>query len=141
MAAMAIAGVVRYLGRKARGVAERKLVDPQLERLYDAVSRRVAGTRATGRALEELEAEPNDPRRQARLEYALELEIDGDPAFGQQLKGLLERIPSKEIGDVHIEGSGAVALMGDVKMSGQNVAGRDQVFGRGPAGGSASRWT
>jgi hypothetical protein len=132
VAGMAIAAVVRYLGHRARGVAERKLVDPQLERLYDAVRRRVAAAPAKGRVLEELEADPDDPRRQARLEYALELEIDGDPAYAQQLAGLLEKLPAREIGEVHIESSGAVALMGDVNISGEYAAGRDQVFGRRP---------
>ena len=124
LSAVAIAALVRYLASRTE-LKVGKAVDAQLQRVYAAVKRRVEGEKGSGSALAELEVDPGDPRRQGRMEYALEQVLREDPDFGQQLKALVDGLAGGRSTDVHVTNSGAVSVEGDVNINGQYASGRD----------------
>jgi hypothetical protein len=85
---------------------------------------------AAGTALERLEEEPADPRRQGMVEFALSQLIERDSALAQELAALVAAVDEQRPGTVtQITQSGAVAVGGSVRLSGTYVAGRDLAVG------------
>lgn len=137
--------LVTYLRHLGGRLADRvvgdldDLVVGKLTALYERVKAKVAGDGYAGQALERLEQEPENPRRQGAFEDALAEVVHGDPSFAAALAGLLEDA-RRDAGPIltRIEQSGATSIHGDVTMEGTNVAGRDlhvgeQRVGRGDA--------
>lgn len=130
LAGLAVGALVRYVASKGARLAGRagrdvdRAIDDRLDRIYETVRARIAGDRTAERTLDQLEADPADERRQARLEYALENLLETDPAFAGRLTPLLEGLAAPP-GSVVVRDAGPVALGGDVRQSGQYVAGRD----------------
>jgi len=141
LATLAVAALARYAGRKAAGVAGRaghdldQAVDDRLDRLYATVRDRLAGDDRSERTLAALADQPDDQRRQGRLEATLEDTIAADPEFGARLAAILEDLARRPpAGGVVVQDAGAVALGGNVTMEGRNVAGRDLTIGRDERG-------
>jgi len=132
LAALAVGALVRYVSNKAARLARRagrdidEAVDDRLDRLYDTVRAHLTGDQRAERTLDDLETDPNDARRQGRLELALEGVVENDPAFAAQMAAMLDDLAQRPPpGGVLIRDAGAVALQGDVNIRGENVAGRD----------------
>ena len=132
LASQALPLLVSYLrhvgGRLAVRVASDldEVVVGKLTALYERVRAKVTGGSFAGQALERLEQEPENPRRQGAFEDALAEVVHGDQSFAAALAGLLE--DARRAGGptlTRIEESGATSIHGDVTMEGTNVAGRD----------------
>ncbi|MDP9207967.1 MAG: hypothetical protein M3O65_05615, partial [Actinomycetota bacterium] len=108
----------------------------RLDRLYDRLKARFAGD-GTGRlALERLAEQPEDPRRQASLQHVLAQALETDPRFAAELVAMVGEIraaaPALTMTQVNVSQSGATAAGGgDVRMSGETVAGRDITINEG----------
>ena len=63
-------------------------------RLWDKVKAKLAG-RGAQKALERLEQDPNDPRKQGALALEVEEAAKEDPGFAKELKELLQTIEAK----------------------------------------------
>jgi hypothetical protein len=103
----------------------------KLTALYERVKAKVTGESFAGQALERLEEEPENTRRQGAFEDALAEVVRGDPSFATALAGLLEEA-QRTAGPTltRIEQSGATSIHGDVTLEGTNVAGRDLHVGQ-----------
>jgi hypothetical protein len=132
LASQALPLLVAYLrhvgGRLVDRVADDfdDLVLGKLTALYEQVKAKVTGESFAGQALERLEQEPENPRRQGAFEEVLAEVVHGDPSFAAVLAGLLEdarRTAGPTL--TRIEQSGATSIHGDVTLEGTNVAGRD----------------
>lgn len=132
-AAAAVAVLVPYLGQLGGHLAGRvateltEAVMARLDHLYDRIKARFAGDRAAGRALQRLEERPQDQLRQASLQDMLAEALEADPRFAAELAAMVAEIRTMAptLTQVSISQSGATALGGDVRMSGETVAGRD----------------
>lgn len=132
-AAAAVALLVPYLGQLGGHLAGRvateltEAVMVRLDHLYDRIKARFAGDRAAGRALQRLEERPQDQLRQASLQDVLAEALEADPRFAAELAAMVAEIRTMAptLTQVSISQSGATALGGDVRMSGETVAGRD----------------
>jgi hypothetical protein len=132
-AAAAVALLVPYLGQLGGHLAGRvateltEAVMARLDRLYDRVKARFTDDRAGRRALQRLEEEPEDRLRQASLQDVLAETLEADPRFADELAAMVAEIRAMAptLTQVNISQSGATALGGDVRMSGDTVAGRD----------------
>lgn len=136
LAALAVGALVRYVSDKVARLAGRagrdidETVDDRLDRLYDSVRAHLSGDQRAERTLHDLEADPDDSRRQGRLELALEGVVESDPTFAARLAAMLDDLAQRPPpGGVVVRDAGAVALHGDVNISGENVAGRDLTIG------------
>jgi hypothetical protein len=132
LAALAVGALVRYVASKAArltGRAGRDLdavVDDRLDRLYDAVRERLVGDRRGERTLNDLEDQPDDARRQGRLELMLEEVIEEDPGFAGRLAAMLEDLSQHAPpGGVAVRDAGPVAGRDVVIRAGRDAAGRD----------------
>ncbi|HEY8114530.1 MAG TPA: hypothetical protein VII16_17030 [Actinomycetes bacterium] len=132
LAALAVGALVRYIAGKAAGVAGRAgrdidaVVDDRLDRLYNAVRERLGGDRRGERTLNDLEGQPDDARRQGRLELALEEVIEEDPGFASRLAAMLEDLSQHPPpGGVAVRDAGPVAGGDVVITAGRDAAGRD----------------
>ena len=132
LAAFAVAALVRYVGGKAAGVAGRAgrdidaAVDDRLDRLYETVRGSLSGDRRGERALRDVEDQPADPRRQGRLELALEGAIEDDPDLGSRLTAMLEDLSQRPPpGGVAVRDAGPVAGRDVTITAGRDAAGRD----------------
>jgi hypothetical protein len=142
LAPQALPLLVTYLrhlgGRLATHVASDldNLIVSKLTALYDQVRAKVTGDNYAEQALERLEQEPENPRRQGAFEDALAEVVDRDPSFAAVLAGLLEDV-RRAAGPTltRIEASGATSIHGDVTLEGTNVAGRDLHVGEQRLGG------
>jgi hypothetical protein len=132
LATVAVAALVRYAAGKAARVAGRAgrdidaAVDDRLDRLYESVRERLGGDRRGERTLHDLEDQPDDARRQGRLELALEDAIEDDPEFGRRLAAMMEdlsRHPPR--GGVYVRDAGPVAGGNVTIQGGRDAAGRD----------------
>jgi hypothetical protein len=142
-AAAAVALLVPYLGQLGGHLAGRvateltEAVMARLDRLYDRIKARFAGDRAGGRALQRLEEQPEDRLRQASLQDLLAETLEADPRFAAELAAMVAEIramaPTLAVTQVNISQSGATALGGDVRLSGDTVAGRDLTINEGRA--------
>src|SRR6266545_7344884 len=96
LASQALPFLLTYLrhvgGRLADHVAGDldDLVVGKLTAVYDRVRAKVIGESFAGQALERLEQEPENPRRQGAFEDALAEVVDQDPSFAAVMAGLLE---------------------------------------------------
>src|SRR6266508_5701314 len=96
LASQALPLLVIYLrhlgGRLADHVAGDldDMVVGKLTALYERVKAKVTGDSFAGQALERLEQEAENPRRQGAFEDALAEVVHGDPSFAAALAGLLE---------------------------------------------------
>jgi hypothetical protein len=133
-AAAAVALLVPYLGQIGGHLAGRvateltEAVMARLDRLYDRVKARLGGDRAGQRALQRLQERPDDQLRQASLQDVLAETVEADPEFAAQLTAMIRdiRALAPNLTQVNISESGAVATGGgDVRMTGDTVAGRD----------------
>ena len=108
----------------------------KLTAIYERVKAKVTGESFAGQALERLEQEPENARRQGAFEDALAELVDRDPSFAASLAGLLEAA-HRAAGPTltRIEQSGATSIHGDVTLEGTNVAGRDLHVGEQRLGG------
>jgi hypothetical protein len=136
IATLAVAGLVRYVASKAAGLAGRagrdidKAVDDRLDRLYEAVRARLTSDRRAERTLHDLEAEPDNTRRQGRLELVLEGAVEDDPAFAARLAPMLDDLAQRPPpGGVLIRDAGLVAAGDVVIKGGRDAAGRDLTTG------------
>jgi hypothetical protein len=129
IAALAVGALVRYVSSKAAGLVD-KAVDDRLDRLYDTVRAHVTGDQRAERTLHELEVDPDNARRQGRLELALEGAVEDDPAFAARLAAMLDDLAQRPPpGGVLIRDAGPVAG-GDVAITGgRDAAGRDLTIG------------
>ena len=132
LAAVAVAGVVRYVVGKAARVAGRAgrdidaVIDDQLDRLYETVRESLGGDGRSERTLYDLEADPADIRRQARLELVLEGAIEDDPELGGRLAALLEDLSQhRPPGGLNVRNAGPVAGGNIVITAGHDASGRD----------------
>ncbi|HEX6674585.1 MAG TPA: hypothetical protein VF486_06125 [Actinomycetes bacterium] len=132
LASQALPLVVAYLRHVGGRFADRvagdldDVVVGKLTAIYERVKAKLAGESFAGRALERLEQEPENARRQGAFEDALAEVVDRDPSFAAVLAGLLEEA-RRAAGPTltRIEASGATSIHGDVTLGGTNVAGRD----------------
>jgi hypothetical protein len=132
LAALAVGALVRYIGSKAARLTSRAgrdidtVVDDRLDRLYNAVRERLVGDGRTERTLNDLEAQPDDARRQGRLEMALEEVIGRDTDFASRLAAMLEDLSQRPpSGGVAVRDAGPVAGGNVVITAGRDAAGRD----------------
>ncbi len=111
------------LGRDVQDAAAKKV-----DELYDEVKKRVTGEPLAEEALARAEEQPDGEREQGALQFALAQIMTSDPAFLETLKKIVEEVshaqPLTQVTD-----SGAVAVGGDVRISGVNAAGRDVTIG------------
>jgi hypothetical protein len=130
--AMYVTGFVQRAGEKAFEELSEG-ADSGLRRLYDRVKQRVSGDKYGEAALERVEAQPDDERRQAVLAEVLDEAMAADPGFARELGELVQECKSS-LGDrVEIQESGFVAF-GPVTQKGKYVAGRDITLGGGGPG-------
>ncbi len=142
LAAQAVPMLVTYLRHIGGRLASRAASDVddavmgKLTEFYERVKVRVTGQGFAGQALERLEQDPENERRQGALEDALAETVEADPSFAASLSGLLEEI-RRTAGPTltRIDQSGATAIHGDVSLQGTNVAGRDLHVGDQRLGG------
>jgi hypothetical protein len=130
-----IAGFLGRVGDQAADQAADELGQAavgKLRRLYEVVKRRVAPDSFAQGALERLEQQPENGRRQGALEDAIAEMAEADQAFRDELSRLLEEVQAAAGDRIQISESGAVAIHGDVRMRGTYVAGRDMTIGDGP---------
>lgn len=132
LAALAVGALVRYIASKAARLAGRAgreldaVVDDRLDRLYNAVRERLVDDRRGERMLNDLEAQPDDARRQGRLELTLEEVIEEDPGFASRLAAMLEDLAQPAApGGVAVREAGPVAGGDVVITAGRDAAGRD----------------
>jgi hypothetical protein len=132
MASLAVGAVVRYVSTKVAGVAGKAaqdldgVVDDRLDRIYETVRERLGSEQAGGRALDEVEADPGDARRQGKLELAVETAVEGDAAFAARLAELLEDLAERPpAGGTSIRDAGPVAGGNVTIQGGRDAAGRD----------------
>jgi hypothetical protein len=140
-AAATVALLVPYLGQLGGHLAGRvateltEAVMVRLDHLYDRIKARFSGDRAAGRALQRLEERPQDQLRQASLQDVLAEAVEADPRFAAELAEMVGKIqamaPTLAMTQVSISESGATAFGGDVRMSGETVAGRDITINEG----------
>jgi hypothetical protein len=142
LAPQALPLLVIYLRHLGGRLADRvggdldDLVVGKLTALYERVKAKVTGDSFAGQALERLEQEPENPRRQLAFEDALAEVVQGDLSFAAALAGLLEdarRAAGPTL--ARIEESGATSIHGDLTLDGTNVAGRDLHIGEQQLGG------
>jgi hypothetical protein len=132
LAALAVGALVRYIASKAARLTSRAgrdidaVVDDRLDHLYNAVRERLVGDRRAERTLNDLEAQPDDARRQGRLEMALEEVIGGDADFVSRLAAMLEDLSQQPpSGGFAVRDAGPVAGGNVVITAGRDAAGRD----------------
>ena len=142
LASQALPFLLTYLrhvgGRLADHVAGDldDLVVGKLTAVYDRVRAKVTGDSYAEQALERLEQEPENVRRQGAFEDALMEVMDRDPSFSAALAGLLEDARQAAGPTLtRIEHSGATSIRGDLSLEGTNVAGRDLHIGEQRLGG------
>ena len=113
-------GLADHLGEGARSA---------LRRLHEAIKHHLSHNDYQEETLRRFEERPNDERRQRALDDVLSEATDEDPEFARELADLVAEV-RKAVG-VHIKitESGAVAIGGDVRQYGHNVAGRDLTTG------------
>jgi hypothetical protein len=136
LAGSAVALLVPYLERVAGRVVGQvgqdldQAVMGVVERIYAAIKSRVGVDGFAEGALERLEQQPVDQRRQATVQDVVAELIDDDSAFRTLLTELVEE--AKAAGGTsiaQIAESGAAAVGGNVTMTGTHVAGRDMTIG------------
>jgi hypothetical protein len=132
LAALAVGALVRYIATKAASVAGRAgrdidaVVDDRLDRLYKAIRERMVGDGRAERTLSDVEAQPDDARRQGRLELALEEVIEEDPGFASRLAAMLDDLSRHPPpGGIAVRDAGPVAGGDVVITAGRDAAGRD----------------
>jgi hypothetical protein len=134
LASAAVALLVPFLGQlgghvvgKATAELSQAAMD-RLDRLYERVKVRLAGGDAAeaGRALQRLEAEPQDQRSQESFRELLGRVIERDPGFADELAALLRQAQAAAPAVTQVSDSGATAVGGgDVRITGDTAAGRD----------------
>ncbi len=132
LAAMAVNLVSGYLSRHGTDVTDR-IGDAAVERLGDVwrwMRDRLSGEKGADGALQRLDEQPTDQRSQGAVEFLLAQVIERDAALAAQLADLVRAVDDAQPGIVaQITESGAVAVHGDVNLTGTQVAGRDLVIG------------
>ena len=109
------------------GAALDGLLEDTLKETWTAIRDRFRrDDQATG-ALDRLERDPDNKRRQAAFEDHLEELMAADPAFRDRLAELWSRAQTaRTVSGVQVTDAGAVAVGGDVAIhAGSNAAGRD----------------
>jgi hypothetical protein len=132
LASAAVALLAPYLGQAASSAASKlgQEAVEALRSLHSWVQARFHRERTAGQALQQLEENPQEPRAQGAVEFALARVIEEDPRLAEELKGLVDAAQrAVQVSSVQIEGSGATAVQGDVNLRGVNVAGRDLSIG------------
>lgn len=129
VSAAAITSLLVTYGRHLAGVAGGVLdevVAERLRALWEKVrSRFAAEEQATG-ALERLAEQPENDRRRAALEDHLDELMQADADFAASLAELAEQVRSAGYANIRVQDAGAVAIGGDVTVSGSRyAAGRD----------------
>jgi hypothetical protein len=139
LATAAVSLIAAFLGRVGEQAADQaagglgQAAVEKLRRLYEAVKRGVAPDSSAQGALERLEQQPGNQRRQGALEDAVAEMAEADQGFREELARLLEEVQAAAGDKIEIGESGAVAMHGDVIMRGTYVAGRDMGFPPRPA--------
>jgi hypothetical protein len=96
MATAAVALLAPYVAKGAEELAKKVggEVGSRVVGLWDTVKAKLKGP-AAEEAVKDLEAKPDDQRRQAALELQLEKALEADPAFREQVAALLRDIEAK----------------------------------------------
>ena len=97
IAAKAVALVAPYVAKGAEELAKKVggEVGGRVVKLWDALSVKLQ-ERGAGKALANLEAKPEDARRQAALELELEEALAADEAFRRKVAALIEAVPERD---------------------------------------------
>jgi hypothetical protein len=106
---------------------------PAVRRLYGAVKERLAPGTYGGSQLAGVEEHPEREGRRQALVSALAEAIAEDEAFAAEVARLVADARAAVGAGTHIHVEGPMALGGDVRMQGRNVAGRDLIIGSRPA--------
>jgi hypothetical protein len=129
ISAAAITSLLVTYGRHLAGIASDVLDEGIAERLravWDKVRKRFSGDDQASGALERLAEQPDNSRRQAALEDHLDEIMHTDAEFTASLAELVEQVGSRSYDNIDVRDAGAVAIGGNVTISGgQYTAGRD----------------
>jgi hypothetical protein len=132
LAATTVGLIAGYISRHQTQLVDQvgDAVVGRLGALHDWVRGLLRREPGAGAALERLEDDPADARRQGMVEFALSQLIERDDVLAGELAALVTAVDEERPGAVaQITQSGAVAVGGDVRMSGTYVAGRDLTVG------------
>jgi hypothetical protein len=145
LAATTVSLIAGYVSRHQTQLVDQvgDAVVGRLGALHDWVRGLLRRQPGAGAALERLEEEPADARRQGMVEFALSQLIERDDVLARELTDLVAAVDEQRPGAVaqitQITQSGAVAVGGDVRMKGTYVAGRDLTVGpQAPAPGAGA---
>jgi hypothetical protein len=101
------------------------VVKDRMKSVLEAVRSRFSHDPVATGALDRLADQPDNPNRQAAVTDHLDEVLHADPEFGQLLASLVAAVPATS-NQVQVSDSGAVAVGGDVTISGGAIAsGRD----------------
>jgi hypothetical protein len=106
---------------------------PAVRRLYGAVKEHLAPGTYGGSQLAGVEEHPDREGRRQALVSALAEAIAEDEAFATEVARLVADARTAVGAGTHIHVEGPMAMGGDVRMQGHNVAGRDLIIGSRPA--------
>ena len=133
ISAAVITSLLVTYGRHLLGIASEVLDEGIAERLravWDKVRNRLSGDDQASGALERLAEQPDNNRRQVALEDHLDEILQADAAFAASLTELVEQVGARSYGNIDVKDAGAVAIGGDVTISGKDyTAGRDVTVG------------
>jgi hypothetical protein len=120
-ASLIASGALTHAGEQVGDAAGRKVRE-----LYQAVKSKLARDPYHAAALERVEESPDDARRVRHLEDAVAESMESDPSFGLLVERLVREAAGLRV--IQATDSGAVAG-GDIRLTGDNVAGRDLHIG------------
>jgi hypothetical protein len=136
LATGAVALLIPFLAQMGGRVAEHmgdalaRSGPTMVEQLYQRVRARVTGEPYAEQALQRLEQQPDNDRRQRAFEDALADLLQAEPAFAEDIRRLVEDASHiTQTNYTQITDAGTVAVEGDVNLRGTYVAGRDLTAG------------
>jgi len=129
VSAAAITSLLVTYGRHLAGIASEVVdegVAQGLRALWDKVRSRFSADEQASGALDRLAEQPDNSRRQAALEDHLDELMRADSDFAASLAELAEEVRSGGFANIRVQDAGAVAVGGNVTVSGSRyAAGRD----------------
>ena len=115
-----LTGAVQRAGEQSGEAAQ-----GAIRALFGHVRDRFRGDDYAARALQRLEENPDNERRQAAVVDILAEKLEEDPGFADEVRKLLDDVREAG-GPISIQDGGAVAINGDVIINADRAAGRDQ---------------
>ena len=122
-----VALMADYAARMAGGMLDSAVAD-RLRRVWDTVAGRFRGDPVAEGALNRLQDQPDNTRRQGAVHDHLQEIVNNDPAFTQLLTELVRAASEANEHDAatRVKNSGAVAMdQGRIEMHGTYTGGRD----------------